>query len=279
MKKICFICFNIEDMGGITRVVSNLCREICEDYSVSIISICNTNKEPHYEFSDKIKIYKLNNNPDDRIKNIILKSFFELKTILKSEKFDVIFMEGHYIPPIVLPLRFFTKSKNTTSVMGLDVLYGIVTIILGCLIIKNPGAIGSLLPIVLGIAIIVSSANKIQYAFNLKNSDNDLWKTTMIISVIGTICGVVLLFNPFAGAVLLMRIVGIFIIVYAILDAVSTFIIKKNVEEFKNVIESQSAKVKEADIVEEKETDEKVNKKKNTKNVKKGKRKNNNEET
>ena len=173
-------------------------------------------------------------------------------------------------------IRFFTKSKNTTSVMGLDVLYGIVTIILGCLIIKNPGAIGSLLPIVLGIAIIVSSANKIQYAFNLKNSDNDLWKTTMIISVIGTICGVVLLFNPFAGAVLLMRIVGIFIIVYAILDAVSTFIIKKNVEEFKNVIES--ARVEEADIVEEKETDEKANKKKNTKNVKKGKRKNNNEE-
>ena len=175
-------------------------------------------------------------------------------------------------------IRFFTKSKNATSIMGLDVLYGIVTIILGCLIIKNPGAIGSLLPIVLGIAIIVSSANKIQYAFNLKNSDNDLWKTTMIISVIGTICGVVLLFNPFAGAVLLMRIVGIFIIVYAILDAVSTFIIKKNVEEFKNVIESQSAKVKEADIVEEKETDEKANKKKNAKNVKKGKRKNNNEE-
>lgn len=163
-------------------------------------------------------------------------------------------------------IRFFTKSKNATSVMGLDVLYGIVTIILGCLIIKNPGAIGSLLPIVLGIAIIVSSANKIQYAFNLKNSDNDLWKTTMIISVIGTICGVVLLFNPFAGAVLLMRIVGIFIIVYAILDAVSTFIIKKNVEEFKNVIES--ARVEEADVVEEKETEEKTSKKKKTKKTK-----------
>ena len=125
---------------------------------------------------------------------------------------------------------------------------------------------------------LTKTGDKCTYAFNLKNSDNDLWKTTMIISVIGTICGVVLLFNPFAGAVLLMRIVGIFIIVYAILDAVSTFIIKKNVEEFKNVIESQSAKVKEADIVEEKETDEKANKKKNAKNVKKGKRKNNNEE-
>ena len=160
-------------------------------------------------------------------------------------------------------IRFFTNSKKTTnSIMGLDVLYGIVTIILGGLIIKNPGAIGSLLPIVLGIAIIVSSANKIQYAFSLKNGDNDLWKTTMVISVVGTICGVVLLFNPFAGAVLIMRIVGIFIIIYAILDAVSTFIIKKNVEEFRNVI--SSAKVEEADIVEEKETKEKPKKSKKT---------------
>lgn len=163
-------------------------------------------------------------------------------------------------------IRFFTNSKNTTSILGLDVLYGVVTIILGCLIIKNPGAIGSLLPIVLGIAIIVSSANKVQYAFNLKNSDNDLWKTTMIISVIGTICGVVLLFNPFAGAVILMRIVGIFIIVYAILDAISTFIIKKNVEQLKNVIES--TRVEEAEVVEEKETDKKAKKKKKNKKQK-----------
>lgn len=163
-------------------------------------------------------------------------------------------------------IRFFTNSKKTTnSIIGLDVLYGIVTIILGGLIIKNPGAIGSLLPIVLGIAIIVSSANKIQYAFSLKNGDNDLWKTTMVISIVGTICGVVLLFNPFAGAVLIMRIVGIFIIIYAILDAVSTFIIKKNVEEFRNVI--SSTKVEEADIVEEKETKE--NKKKSKKSTKK----------
>ncbi len=162
-------------------------------------------------------------------------------------------------------IRFFTNSrKNYISIMGLDVLYGIVTIILGGLIIKNPGAIGSLLPIVLGIAIVVSSANKIQYAFSLKNSDNDLWKTTMIISLIGTICGVILLFNPFAGAVLIMRIVGIFIIVYAILDAISTFIIKKNVEEFKNAIDSETIVVEEADVISEKENDDKKKKRKNT---------------
>lgn len=113
MKNLCFVCFNIEDMGGITRVMSNICREfeILGDYKLSIVSICDTGKESHYCFSEKIKIFRLNNNPNDRIRNIIFKSFLPLGKIFKDNSFDIIFMEGHYIPPIVLPLKFFTKSK------------------------------------------------------------------------------------------------------------------------------------------------------------------------
>lgn len=165
--------------------------------------------------------------------------------------------------------RFFSHKENMSSVMGLDVLYGVVTIILGILIVINPHAIAKILPIVLGIAIIISSSNKIQYAFNLKNDDNDLWKTTMIIAIVSTICGVVLLFNPFAGAVLIMKIVGIFIIIYSVLDFISTVIIKRNVNEFKTVIESQTV---EAEVVEEKSNDEQESDKKSTDSKKKTKK-------
>lgn len=113
MKNLCFVCFNIEDMGGITRVMSNICRELelSRDYKLSIVSICDTGKESHYRFSENIKIFKLSNNPSDRIRNIIFKSFSPLKRIFSDNHFDIIFMEGHYIPPIVLPLKFFIKSK------------------------------------------------------------------------------------------------------------------------------------------------------------------------
>ena len=154
-------------------------------------------------------------------------------------------------------LRFYKNNKKgEISTVELDILYGIVSIILGIVVINNPRAIASILPIVLGVAIIISSANKIQYAFNLKNNGNELWKTTMIIALISVVCGVVLLFNPFAGAVLIMRIIGIFIIAYSILDIVSTIIIKKNVEEFKGVIDKTRSienEVIEADVVENKE--------------------------
>ncbi len=111
MKKLCFVCFNLEDMGGVTRVLSSLCNELCQNYNVYVVSICDTGKENHYFLDSKIKICKINNNPTDRIRNIILKSFGKLKKYFSENNFDVIFMEGHYIPPIVLPLKFFTGSK------------------------------------------------------------------------------------------------------------------------------------------------------------------------
>lgn len=144
-------------------------------------------------------------------------------------------------------IRFVKNSKEATATLSLDILYGIVTVILGVIVIMNPHAIASILPIVLGIAIIINSASKLQYAFVLKNDNNNLWKATMTIAIISTICGVVLLFNPFAGAVLIMKIVGIFILAYSILDIVSTAIIKKNVDEFKTVIDSSD--IGEAEIV------------------------------
>lgn len=172
-------------------------------------------------------------------------------------------------------IRYVSINKEGFDASELDLLYGIVTIILGILIITHPQAIASIIPIILGIAIIISSASKIQYAFNLKNNGNELWKTTMAIAVISTICGIVLLFNPFAGALLLMRIVGIFIVIYAILDIISTYIIKKNVEEFKSIAKKDFT---EAEVVEVQEEDvenkEDVNnkKKKKSNNTKKGRK-------
>ena len=163
-------------------------------------------------------------------------------------------------------IRFIKSAKNITEMnFNLDIIYGLVTVILGIVIITNPKAIASILPIILGIAIVINSASKLQYAFILKNDNNDMWKTTMIIAIVSAICGVVLLFNPFAGAVLIMKIVGIFIVVYSVLDIVSTVIIKKNVDEFKTVIDS--VEVEEAEIVEEK------SKKKSTKKTTKKKKK------
>ncbi len=144
----------------------------------------------------------------------------------------------------------FFFSKRNDSFMELNIIYGIVTIIAGVFIIVNPYAIGKFIPFVIGIAIVISSAMKMQYAFQLKNAGNHLWKATMIISIITTLCGIILLFNPFAGAVILTKVIGIFIMLYALLDLFSTYTIRKSVIVVDQRIEKD---VIEAQVVEEKQ--------------------------
>lgn len=73
------------------------------------------------------------------------------------------------------------------------------------------------------------------------------------------ICGIVLIFNPFKGAVLLTRIVGIFILIYSVLDLISTFVISKTFKKIQNSIEEN---IKDADVIEETTIEKKEKKRK-----------------
>ena len=159
----------------------------------------------------------------------------------------------------VLAIIKFIQGTNKEGKNELEIVYGVVTVILGTLIIKNPEAIASIIPLILGVAIIISSATKLQYAFELKANSNKLWKATMLVSIISTLCGVILLFNPFKGAVVFTKVVGLFIIIYAVLDTISTLTIKRNVKIIHNAIE---AVVTDAEVIEE---TEQSTKKKNSK--------------
>lgn len=173
----------------------------------------------------------------------------------------------------ILGIIKFIRSLNNDYKEELNIVYGVVTIILGILVIKNPHAIASVLPIVIGIGIVINSATKLQYAFELKAINNSLWKSTLIISIISTIFGVILLFNPFKGAVFITKIIGILIALYAILDIISTFSIRNNVIEINKTIEKSvvDAEVIEEEVAEDKKSSTKKKKvTKSNKDTKKG---------
>ena len=92
----------------------------------------------------------------------------------------------------------FVGGLNNNNQNELDIIYGIVCVVLGILIITNPTAIASAIPIVVGVIIVLNSVIKLHYSLELKESKNELWKSTMIMSVIMTICGIILLFKIFS---------------------------------------------------------------------------------
>ena len=62
------------------------------------------------------------------------------------------------------------------------------------------------------------------------------------------------MFNPFTGAVLLTRIVGAIILVYALLDIISSLVIRKNVIKIQKALDESTTN--EAEVVEEKNKEE-----------------------
>ena len=80
----------------------------------------------------------------------------------------------------------------------------------------------------MGIGIIISSSLKIQQSFNLKSLNSSYFFWSFVTALLSLICGVVLLFNPFKGAVIITKVIGIFLVMYAILDICNTIVLKKS---------------------------------------------------
>lgn len=164
----------------------------------------------------------------------------------------------------------FIKNINNIAREDLDIVYGTVTIILGVIVIYNPEAIASIIPIIIGIGIVISSATKLQYAIELKDNLNGQWKTTLIFSIVSAICGVVLICNPFKGAVIIMQIIGGVIVAYSILDIISTITIKKNVSAIHQAIDGT---INDAEVVNEENVEANVENEETPNNEDKSKKK------
>ena len=148
---------------------------------------------------------------------------------------------------VLAEINYLKNAKE--KIADLDIIYGVVCVILGVLVITHPKAIAGVIPLVIGFIIVVNSAIKLQYSLELRKEDNELWLSTLLLSIVMTICGIVLIFNPFQGAVFLTRIVGVFILIYAILDLISTFVIRSTFKKIHTAINETI--VKEAILIED----------------------------
>ena len=167
----------------------------------------------------------------------------------------------------VIALIKYISNINKDVKNELDIVYGIGTIILGIIVISSPKAIASIIPFVLGVLIVINSTAKIDYSFRLRKQKNNLWVSTLVVSLIALICGVVLIFNPFAGAEFITKIIGIILVIYAVLDIVSTVRISKVIKETFGETNKKEIKdsIVEAEVIEDNTKESRKSKKKESK--------------
>ena len=90
---------------------------------------------------------------------------------------------------------------------------GLVLIILGVFIVKNPAIVISIIPWIVGIGILVHSVLKIPQSLELKKQGNGRWWVMLIFCVVMIALAVFIIQNPLTTAALPVQIMGVILIV------------------------------------------------------------------
>lgn len=135
---------------------------------------------------------------------------------------------------IISIIRYF-RSDYGINALDFDLVYGVLVIIAGLYLIFNPTMLATIFPIILGIWIIVNSVTKFQYSLVLKRLEKNDWKYTLLISFLTFAWGIILLINPLESVLVITQVIGVFIIIYAVLDIIDNFILKRNEEDINKI--------------------------------------------
>ena len=138
---------------------------------------------------------------------------------------------GYVVGTIVLVsgisslFNYFTKKEM--KYINVELIYGIITIIAGISIIFNPLSISSIITIGVGIWMIINGIIKINRGIILKNYKEEIWPLLLFIGILTLFSGMIIIFNPFKGTMVVTQVLGMFIIIYAILDSMHWLLVKK----------------------------------------------------
>ncbi len=99
-----------------------------------------------------------------------------------------------------------------------DLAFGILLIVLGVMILLNPGSLMAFISVALGIYILSDGLFKIQIAMDSKRFGISEWWVILLFALLAGVCGLILMFRPGEGSRLLMIILGITLVCEGILN-------------------------------------------------------------
>ena len=114
-------------------------------------------------------------------------------------------------------------------------LQGILCIILGILLAKNPDYIAVYIGIFMGLWIIVSSFGGIKLASALRGTGAP-WVLMIIMNIIDIVIGCLILYSPVLSSVSMTMGIGIVIIVHSVINIVNMITVKKNAKDLEKLL-------------------------------------------
>ena len=124
------------------------------------------------------------------------------------------------------------EFTNRIIFFPMDTLFnGIISVILGTIILIYPNIFQIIIPIMLGTYFILDSIFKLKVITFLRRIDNTSWILTLLLTILSIICGIVLIANPLDSSIAIALFAGIILIVYSITGIIDMLLFKKNIHD------------------------------------------------
>lgn len=147
---------------------------------------------------------------------------------------------GAIIFGIVHIIIYFTKDRILTM-MQMDLVMGIIGVAAGIFVLIKPAFIISIIPFVIGIALILGAVIKFQNSLDLKKLKFTKWWILLILAILMLALGVLLIVNPFKAMATLVILIGCGLAADGIISIWSMFMIRHMIKkENKYVMNSDS---------------------------------------
>ncbi|HPF87239.1 MAG TPA: DUF308 domain-containing protein [Candidatus Limiplasma sp.] len=119
------------------------------------------------------------------------------------------------------------RYKPQSVLQKHDLAAGIMLIAIALFILIDPEFIISLLPVLLGLLLIMGGARETQIAIDLFRLRESRWFLPLIAAFVQVILGLIILWNPFATAMVLTRFIGIAVLIESISQIVFTTVLSR----------------------------------------------------
>lgn len=109
---------------------------------------------------------------------------------------------------ITIASFFVHQGSSRSFSFQAELILGVISAIVGVFFLARPSIILSILPTILGLYILIDGLVNLKRGLDMRAFGYAGWTATLVLSIISLILGAVILWNPFATQLLLVRVIG-----------------------------------------------------------------------
>ena len=122
---------------------------------------------------------------------------------------------------------FSISNKDEIDSWGWSLTFGIITFVLGNMLILNPAISLTTLPFYVGFLVMFRSISSISFSLELKNFGIKNWKFLMLFAVLGLLFSFILIWNPLFAGITIVVWTGLAFIATGIFSVLISFRLKR----------------------------------------------------